>query len=137
MNSRNKGANGEREFARIIYDQLGVRLVRNLEQTRNGGHDLIAQEVENPVARYIDSFAIEVKRYTAVTESKLNEFMAQAMLQADRAGKEPLLAYRVNRGAWRVCLRLFGSEFYQLSIDAFCYLARECSELKIVDKKLI
>ena len=34
---RSKGSAGERELARLIDEHLGIRLVRNLEQSRRGG----------------------------------------------------------------------------------------------------
>lgn len=40
INSRNKGASAEREFSNIIYQWAGIRLIRNLEQSRSGGFDL-------------------------------------------------------------------------------------------------
>ena len=40
VSERRKGADGERELAKLLYDRLGVELKRNLEQSRNGGYDL-------------------------------------------------------------------------------------------------
>ena len=48
---RQKGANGERELAAILSDQLGFEVKRKLGQARGGGHDL-----------EIGRFYIEVKR---------------------------------------------------------------------------
>ncbi|MBA2591163.1 MAG: hypothetical protein H0U97_02440, partial [Gammaproteobacteria bacterium] len=39
--SRRKGKAGEREAALLLQDLLGTAVVRNLTQTRDGGHDLI------------------------------------------------------------------------------------------------
>jgi len=40
INSRNKGAAGEREVAKIIENLLGLECKRNLDQWRSGGFDL-------------------------------------------------------------------------------------------------
>jgi hypothetical protein len=68
INGRNKGASSEREFCKLVYEWSGVRLIRNLEQSRSGGHDLIVHGDE--VGQVADSFrtlAIECKRYRKVT----------------------------------------------------------------------
>jgi hypothetical protein len=41
INSRGKGASSEREFCNIIQQWSGIRLIRNLEQSRSGGFDLV------------------------------------------------------------------------------------------------
>lgn len=64
MNARNQGASAERELARAIFDELGVRLVRNLEQSRRGGYDLVPDaEATGPLADWLGRCAIEVKRH--------------------------------------------------------------------------
>lgn len=66
INSRAKGASAEREFAQLIHQHLGVDLRRNLEQSRSGGHDLVAVGTDS-VSLALDAFAIEIKRYALVT----------------------------------------------------------------------
>ena len=41
ISSRRKGKRGELEVAALLRDLLGTAVVRNLTQTRDGGHDLI------------------------------------------------------------------------------------------------
>lgn len=136
INSRNKGAAGEREFAGLIHDHLGIRLVRNLEQTRSGGHDLIVHPDETgPVVDVLAAFAIEVKRYGKATDGLLNRWWLQAEGQAQAVGRTPVLAYRGNREAWRVVLPLSwavpnvrdGGYLYTIamSMDGFASLIRE------------
>jgi hypothetical protein len=61
INSRNKGSAAELEFSNIIYQWSGVRLIRNLEQSRSGGHDLIVHaDAVGQVADSFRSLAIEV-----------------------------------------------------------------------------
>lgn len=135
INSRAKGASGEREFAKLVHQHLGVELRRNLEQSRQGGHDLVAIGAD-PISRALDAYAIEVKRYAAITPAMMAEFWSQAEAQAARASKTPALAYRRDREEWRVCvpLRALNGGFGDwpgfewtatLSVEAFCALVRE------------
>lgn len=141
INSREKGAAAEREFSRLVFDHLGVALARNLEQSRNGGHDLTAHGTD-PVSLALDAYAIEVKRYRAITPAMLAGFWRQAEQQAERAAKLPALAFRADRQEWRVLLPLvaLNAEVYgtwagiewtaAVSVEAFCCLIRERAELQ-------
>lgn len=136
INSRAKGADGEREFSRLVLDSLGVRLARNLEQSRSGGHDL-EPVGDDPAAQALGRFAIEVKRWATVTPAMLGKFWQQAESQAARASRIPVLAYRGNRQEWRVLVPLsaINGEVYGewagidwtavLSVPAFCALVRD------------
>ncbi len=134
INSRAKGASAEREFASLVYDWSGVRLIRNLEQTRSGGHDLIVHPDEvGPVADAFRRLAIECKRYQAATESSIQKWWNQALVQANQAQLIPILAYRGNRESWRVVVPIsyIGHHLCQsnqinytatLSIEGFCHV---------------
>jgi hypothetical protein len=134
---REKGAGAERELAGAIFEELGVRLVRNLEQSRAGGHDLtLAPEQSGPVADALSRYALEVKRHAKATPALLAGWWAQAQAQAEAAGLVPALAYRPDRMPWRVVLplaelrveltRAAGIEFTaELSLPAFCAIVRE------------
>lgn len=105
--SRRKGAGGEREFAAALDDLLGIRLTRNLEQSRQGGHDLIPPaSAAGPVAEALAWLAVEVKRYATCPPGSLATWWAQATRQAEAVGLWPVLAYRGDRQAWRVRLPL-------------------------------
>ncbi len=107
VNSRTKGASAEREFAGLVYDWTGVRLIRNLEQTRSGGYDLsVHPEEVGQVAGSFRTLAIECKRYASVTPGLISEWWMQACEQADNARLDPVLAYRANRRQWRVIMPL-------------------------------
>jgi hypothetical protein len=54
--SRTKGATYEREVAQFFKDWLGVDVKRNLDQSRDGGHDLTE----------VGGFFIECKRYAKI-----------------------------------------------------------------------
>jgi Holliday junction resolvase len=136
INSREKGAAAEREFARLMFDHLGVSLVRNLEQSRRGGHDLTAPGAD-PVSLALDAYTIECKRYRAITPAMLAGFWRQAEAQAAQIDKVPALAYREDRREWRVVVPLsllcgafqvgwIGREWTaEISVPAFCCLIRE------------
>jgi len=131
INSRAKGAAGEREFIKELALELGDELVaplkRNLEQTRAGGHDIVG----------LEGFAIEIKRYKQVKEGDLVKFWEQAKEQAQRIDAEPVLAYREDMRSWRVvvscnmlnkgCMTGDWSMAWTatISMAAFAYLVRE------------
>lgn len=103
---RNKGANAEREFAKLLGEKLGLKLERNLEQTRAGGHDLIG----------LPGIALEVKRCEQLA---INQWWRQAVRQAGQ-GLIPCLAYRQNRKPWKVSVPLnwvLGCEQNSLSCE--------------------
>jgi Holliday junction resolvase len=107
MNSRAKGADGERELAKVIHDHLGVHMVRNLEQSRRGGHDLIPDpDASGPVASWLARYAFECKRHSRATPHLLRGWWGQTCAQAERVGLLPCLCYRADRMDWRVVLPL-------------------------------
>ena len=96
--SRTKGAKGEREFCKLLSEELeslGVdsALSRNLSQTRDGGYDIAG----------LEQYAIEVKR-AAVAD--VCSWWAQTVIQAYACGKAPVLAYRLDRRSWRVVMHI-------------------------------
>lgn len=88
INSRTKGASAERELFKIIGDMLGIKVERNLEQTRDGGADTIVGE-----------WALEVKRQEIL---HIDDWWEQTTRQATIAFKQPMLIYRKSRQPWRV-----------------------------------
>ena len=90
-NSRAKGARVELDFARLCFDHLGIKVERNLDQTRSGGHDL----------KGLDGWAPEIKaRANVPPRSELISMWAQTIEQADAAKAKPVLAIKVNRRGW-------------------------------------
>jgi hypothetical protein len=101
INVRQKGANAERELAGIMMawaSEIGITLdlIRNLEQVRSGGHDLLG----------IPGIATEVKRVEVLA---INTWWGQCVTQATVEGLRlgvgehgiiPLLAYRQSRKPW-------------------------------------
>ncbi|MEQ1638799.1 MAG: hypothetical protein ABL903_19240 [Methylococcales bacterium] len=79
INSRTKGAAAEREFSNLINDHAGIKLIRNLEQSRSGGHDLVVHPEESGiVADGFRTLAIECKRYSSVTPGLISLWWMQA-----------------------------------------------------------
>jgi Holliday junction resolvase len=125
INSRTKGAAGERELIREIEEWTGIRLERNLAQSFAGGHDLIG----------LDHWAIECKRYRSISEADKRAFWAQAVRQAARVDKMPAVAFRQDRQPWRVLIvypaqsELYPLEDYrapcEIELELFCALIRE------------
>ena len=103
--SRNKGAAAEREVLKLLGDELGVLLQRNITQTRGGGADCLE----------VQGFAIEVKRCESLSRPK---WWAQACRQAVGIG-EPMLLYRRNREQWKAFIHTTGGKYREGSlIDA-------------------
>lgn len=90
---RRKGANGERELARLLREHLGADVTRNLLQTREGGADLNG----------LTGWALEVKR---AATPRLADWWQQTCAQAQATGQRPALAYRLDRRPWRVVVAL-------------------------------
>ena len=101
---RTKGANGEREFARLIHEHLGVRMQRRLRQYQSGGCDLDVHPDDTGLAAgYLANCSIECKRAAKVTQGVIDAWWHQAVEQADRECM-PVLAYKGDRQPWRVRL---------------------------------
>jgi Holliday junction resolvase len=117
---RNKGAAGERELAKLLSDQLGAEVSRNLLQTREGGHDLDGLP-----------FALEVKRQEGL---KINTWWKQAVTQSQTSGLAPALAYRQSRRPWRfvvLCPALTGDHTAEISLGAFCEIVRGAMQQQV------
>ena len=85
--SRNKGARGEREVLKLLGEELGISLTRNLEQSRAGGGDCLV----------IRGWCLEIKRQEALSRPS---WWRQAVDQAQRVGQEPMLLFRRSREPW-------------------------------------
>lgn len=90
--SRNKGANGERELARILRDNWGYEVKRG--QCFNHQSDLVGLAGIHP----------EVKR---VEKLNVHEAMKQAIVEAEiRNDGLPTVFHRRNNTEWLVTMRL-------------------------------
>lgn len=93
VNARSKGASGERELAMWLFTHgLTQKLtLRNLEQVRKGGIDLIPED---------HPFAYEVKRVENITGGTFDKWWYKCMIDAKRLNREPVVAYRTSRSDW-------------------------------------
>jgi hypothetical protein len=93
LNGRTKGAKGEQEFCDWLYAKLDLsrRPVRNLNQSRSGGGDIVC----------VKPYCFEVKRV-----EKLDLFTAwnQCFHAAKATQLMPVVAFRKNHGKWQFLL---------------------------------
>ena len=92
MNSRNKGASGERELAQLLRNQGHMKARRGQQYCgMQGNADVVG----------VDGVHIECKRVERFNDE-------QALLQAERdarIGQLPVVIHRRNREQWKVTLR--------------------------------
>lgn len=94
INSRNKGASFERSVSSMIYDELGIKTKRNLDQYQSkGNYDLVG----------LDGYALELKRYAKITDAMKRNFWQQAVAQA-KNDEVPVLIYKADRQEIRVVI---------------------------------
>ena len=118
VNGRNKGAQFEREIAKMLLLELGISFKRDLEQTRAAGHaDLIPDDPAFP-------FALELKRYAHGPISGTDKWWKQVTTAATRMNKRPALIYKYDRQPIRCVVELQGIRC-NISFEDFCYLTRE------------
>jgi Holliday junction resolvase len=124
-NGRRKGANFERELARMIFDELGIETKRDLEQYRAGDHgDLIG----------LDGWTIEAKRYASNAGGNFKpEWWKQATSAANAQGNQPVLIYKYDRQPIKcvVFLSSISADYADkdnvatISFPTWCMLVRE------------
>ena len=109
--AKQKGKRGEREFGQVIANHLGERIVVD---PQGNGADILA----------IPGLSIEVKRQETLV---VKTWWRQAQRQADSQGDIPVLAYRQNRGQWKVCLPAYlltlrdRERFITVELDTFLH----------------
>ena len=126
-NSRNKGLRFELSIASLIDMDLGIKLHRNLEQSRTADHgDLISSDPSWP-------FCIECKRYASGYLPK-DEWWQQVCTASEAVRKIPILVYKFDRLPIRVRVpigfvqleKTYDKRYVaDLDFPTFCYLARE------------
>jgi len=89
---RNKGNAGERELFKLLSEELGFVVRRNLSQTRGGGADCIE----------IKYWSVEVKRQEKLS---LSSWWQQTLDQCSNKEK-PILFFRQSRYPWSAMIRL-------------------------------
>ena len=132
--SRNKGASFEREIAKQLEAMLGIKFDRNLEQVRTAAHgDLVANDPDWP-------FSCELKRYASGI-SCLTPWKEQSSKAAAMCGKIPAVIFKFDRQPIRVAVPIAcltdgkcsdPSEWAEITLDGFAYIAREIMAAKAV-----
>nr|DAU41089.1 MAG TPA: HOLLIDAY JUNCTION RESOLVASE, ENZYME, HOMOLOGOUS RECOMBINATION, HOLLIDAY [Caudoviricetes sp.] len=85
-NAKRKGNAGEVEFCKLIFENLGIDVHRNLQQTRDGGADI-----------KLKPYSIEVKRRAAI--GNIYDWMSQATEGCDLS-ERPIVVCRADRKQW-------------------------------------
>jgi len=135
VNSYKKGQRGEAAVIHSYFDNMNVRLKRDLDQTRYAEKgDLL------PDGDFDWPFTIEVKSYSDKTASVMHkpQWWAQVTIAAKAAGKMPVLWYKYDRRPWRVVMKMNNVSFalggtlnheddhlFTMDEDACFYLSRE------------
>ena len=127
VNSRAKGAQFERSIANYLWDHLGIKFKRDLEQYREGDHGDLVPERGGDFP-----FVIECKRYKS-GDGMRPDWWGQASRAANRAGKLPCVVYKFDHRDVRVVVPLHAVMYEEedngfvavLDLEGFCYLVRE------------
>lgn len=101
INGRNKGAQGEREFATLLRELGFPDAERNLSQSRDGGGDILIQGLHA-------SWLIEVKRRknrVLRTSAEWADWWQHLVQNAARDSAFPMLAFRADRTPWELTVR--------------------------------
>lgn len=96
VNQRQKGARGEREWAKVLRDMLGCAGARRAAQ--NG------VKTGRDVEHGIPNTNAEVKRHESFTASDMRKAMAQSVRDAE-PGEVPYVAHKRNHRPWTVTVR--------------------------------
>ena len=112
INSRAKGQRAERELCKLLSDELGVEVKRNVDQARSGGADCLD----------VPGFAIEVKHRQATS---VPAWWKQARQQAIKALAEPILFYRKDREAWKAAIATADGGYRLATWEQAIYHMRE------------
>jgi hypothetical protein len=92
INSRTKGASGERELSNILSDITGWKVRRKVR-------NLIGESDLEIVGN--DQWSIEVKRYAKIRRGDIAIFWDQCVAQAVKENRHPVLFMRQNNDEWR------------------------------------
>lgn len=107
--SRDKGARGERECAKVLSELTNATWRRGIAQTRRGGSE--SPDIECVDVESWNAWHLEVKRRK--TRVDLYAAMAQACRDAEERNCSPVVVWRVDRKPWKVTVRVG-----DLAIDA-------------------
>ena len=123
------------EFAQLISSELSIEVLNRKKSHQGEKCFLSARETVSPIEQALDRFAIEVVS-KVVTPGNISSWWAEAVVLARAAEKIPCLAYRPNRGEWRLRVPLTAvqegmpeGEPAELSLTGFCALVKRFDPL--------
>lgn len=128
-NSRQKGAAFERDVAKILHAELGIRFKRDLDQYRQRDRgDLIPDDDGFP-------FLVECKAHATGTDAR-GDWIAQVFRAVEGTGKHPALIWKFNHHPIRVRVwfdaiaeavggHAVSSQHADITLPGLCWLARE------------
>lgn len=101
--SKNKGAAGERELAKVLNDLLNIDAIRGRQFCGSAGNpDVLVQKVAGDERIDVPGVHIECKRV-----ERLNLYEALKQSESDaRDGELPVVCHRRNRDSWIISFRL-------------------------------
>lgn len=101
--SKNKGAAGERELAKVLNELLNIDAIRGRQFCGSAGNpDVLVQKVAGDERIDIPGVHIECKRV-----ERLNLYEALKQSESDAKGEEiPVVCHRRNRDSWIISFRL-------------------------------
>ena len=124
-NSRAKGASAERQVAKMIYEELGITVKRDLEQYRQSDRgDLIG----------LEKWCIEIKHHARNAGGNFKpEWWRQCTAAANACGDQPVLIYKYDRQPFKcvVLLSSINADFAGkdnvaiITFPTWCMLVRE------------
>lgn len=93
INSRSKGARGEREFARVVNQTFGVGARRGRQYCGSPDSPDVQTDFERLhfECKYVEAF---------------NLYKAMGQAERDAGNKIPVVAHRRNNKPWVVCVKL-------------------------------
>lgn len=101
--SKNKGAAGERELAKVLNELLGLDSIRGRQFCGAAGNpDVLLQKQSGDERIDVPGLHIECKRV-----ERLNLYDALKQSESDaREGEIPVVCHRRNRDSWIISFRL-------------------------------
>lgn len=101
--SKNKGAVGERELAKVLNELLGLDSIRGRQFCGSAGNpDVILQKQNGDERLDVPGLHVECKRV-----ERLNLYDALKQSESDaKPGEIPVVCHRRNRDTWIISFRL-------------------------------
>lgn len=109
---RLKGQRAEREVFKLLSEELGFVVTRNVDQARKGGADCID----------LPGFSPEVKRCERLAKPA---WWRQAVRQGEKLQAEPIVFYRRSREPWQALIRTADGGYRDASWEQAVYHVRE------------